>query len=273
MSVVQEILFGVVVLITHFIEGITGFGCTVLALPFATSLAGIKTAVPVLTIVAFILALYIVIIDFRQIVWKEYGRIVIYVLLGLPVGMWLFSNMPDRMLKLVLALFMVGVSVRGLYTSYREQAHDNGCCPAAATVNPDRPTLDKKKVNPDSRLKRIILPVLLILGGIVHGAFSSGGPFIVIYATKALPDKGKFRATLCLLWVTLNGIKMISDLIVGTYTAPVTRLTLITLPFLAVGMILGNLAHHRIQARNFIKLVYGILLLSGLFMLAGTLGL
>ena len=41
-------LLGWVVLITHFLEGITGFGCTVLALPFAILLVGTKQAVPVL---------------------------------------------------------------------------------------------------------------------------------------------------------------------------------------------------------------------------------
>jgi hypothetical protein len=36
MSIFFIILFGLVVLSTHFLEGITGFGCTVLALPFCT---------------------------------------------------------------------------------------------------------------------------------------------------------------------------------------------------------------------------------------------
>lgn len=43
-------LFGIVVLMTHFVEGITGFGSTALALPFCIMLVGMKTAVPVLIV-------------------------------------------------------------------------------------------------------------------------------------------------------------------------------------------------------------------------------
>ena len=57
MEIYIILLFGMVVLITHFLEGITGFGCTVLALPFCIMLVGIKAAVPVLVILAWILAL------------------------------------------------------------------------------------------------------------------------------------------------------------------------------------------------------------------------
>jgi hypothetical protein len=34
------LLFGAVVMLTHFLDGITGFGATVLALPFCTMLVG-----------------------------------------------------------------------------------------------------------------------------------------------------------------------------------------------------------------------------------------
>ena len=49
-----------VVFLTHFQQGITGFGCTVLALPFITLLLGLKTAVPVLVMVGWLVALTIV---------------------------------------------------------------------------------------------------------------------------------------------------------------------------------------------------------------------
>jgi uncharacterized membrane protein YfcA len=102
MDILRTILFGLVVVVTHFVEGITGFGCTVLALPFAISLAGVKITVPVLVVVAWLLALYIIIVDFKNIVWKEYLVIVSFVILGLPIGMWMFGNLPESELKKLL---------------------------------------------------------------------------------------------------------------------------------------------------------------------------
>ncbi len=63
MTIWVVILLGIVVVVAHFLEGITGFGCTVIALPFSILLVGVKIAVPALTILGWMLALFIVIID------------------------------------------------------------------------------------------------------------------------------------------------------------------------------------------------------------------
>ncbi|GAA0179006.1 sulfite exporter TauE/SafE family protein [Clostridium sediminicola] len=241
MTLVSILLFGVVVLITHFLEGITGFGCTVLALPFCVLLVGIKTAVPTLVILAWILALYVIIIDFKNILWKEFIRIVTFVGLGLPIGMILFSKLPENILKWILGVFMIVVSIRGLYTSFRS---------------------DAKTIS----LNKYVMNLILFLGGIIHGAFGSGGPFVVIYASKALPNKSNFRATICLLWLSLNSVIIGKNIYGGLITGSVLKLLLCTIPFLVVGMLLGNKAHNSIDEKVFIKVVYGVLLISGFFM-------
>lgn len=235
------ILFGIVVLLTHFLEGITGFGCTVLALPFCTMLVGIKTAVPTLVILAWLLSLYVIIIDFKKIVWRQYLKILIFVLLGLPIGIVLFSRLPEQLLKIILGVFMIAVAIRGIYISFRSNA------------------IVKK-------VPQFILNICLFLGGIVHGAFGSGGPFVVIYATEKLPDKSNFRATLCTLWFTLNTIIIIEDISSAVITVSVIKLLLVSIPFLAVGMIAGNIAHGKINEKLFTKMIYVVLLFSGVFM-------
>jgi uncharacterized membrane protein YfcA len=236
--------FGLVVLITHFIEGITGFGCTVLALPFCILLVGAKTAVPVLVFHALVLAYYIIIIDKKSIQWKEFLKIVAFVGLGLPVGIALFTFLDERILKAILGVFMVFIGARGLATSI---------------------------FNWDSRrrLPAWVYNGALLLGGCIHGAFGSGGPLVVIYAQKALPDKSHFRATICMLWTALNTVMVAQSLARGTMTAEIWAITGVTMPFLIGGAIIGNWAHHRIQDHHFTQLVYLVLLVSGLFMLQG----
>lgn len=251
MSIAVILLFGIIVLITHLMEGITGFGCTVLALPFAIALVGINVAVPVLIVLAWFLCLYIVIIDFKKIVWKEFFKIISFVILGLPIGMWIFSSMSEAILKNLLGIFMILVALRGLYISF--------------VVKPKQQDNQPAELNP-SRLKKYLLNVLLFLGGIVHGAFSSGGPFVVIYASQSLPDKSNFRATLCTMWVILNGILTFNNVRTGVLAGPTLELTLWTFPFLAAGALLGNYAHNNIKGDTFVKLVYIVLLLSGAFM-------
>jgi uncharacterized protein len=234
-------LFGLVVLVTHFLEGITGFGCTVLALPFCVMLVGVKTAVPVLTVLSLILSSYIVIIDYKNIVWKSYIKIASFVGLGLPIGMLLFSFLPEDILKKILGVFMILVASRGIYFAFNERA----------------------------KVKEIgnrMLNFILFLGGIIHGAFSAGGPFVVIYATQALKNKSNFRATLSTLWVTLNSIIIIKIALSGAFTPVVMKYFGWSVPFLLAGVLLGNWAHKRIEDRFFTKVVFLVLLVAGFFM-------
>lgn len=235
------ILFGVVVLITHFLEGITGFGCTVIALPFAVLLVGVKTAVPVLTVLSLILSSYILFIDHKKIVWKAYLKVIALVGLGLPFGMMAYSYLPEDILKKVLGVFMILVAIRGLYNSVG---------------------IKEKTKN----LGKMVLNTLLFLGGIIHGAFSTGGPFVVIYAAQTLKDKRNFRATLSAVWVTLNSIIALRIFINGGFTKEACTFLLGSLPFLIVGMILGNKAHNKVKDKTFKKIIYIVLFISGFFM-------
>ena len=52
----NSILFILVVCSAYFIEGIIGFGATVIAIPFITSIFSIKVAVPAITAIVFFAA-------------------------------------------------------------------------------------------------------------------------------------------------------------------------------------------------------------------------
>ncbi|MFA5689822.1 MAG: sulfite exporter TauE/SafE family protein [Kiritimatiellales bacterium] len=244
------LIFGVIVLITHLLEGITGFGCTVLALPFAVMLLGLETAVPVLVVLAWLLSTYIVLTSRKHIQWKQFAFIAVYAGIGLPVGMILFGYLPESALKMLLGFFMIGVGVRGfiktLHTGYAVAAGQD--------------------------CRSIWMKLVLVSGGIIHGAFGSGGPFVVIYAGRALPDKSLFRVTLCMLWTILNTILMIKWTAAGDVWSPaVFKIIGISLPFLIAGTLIGDWLHHRVNERLFRLAVYGVLFLAGVAMLYGVL--
>lgn len=241
MSSLTILLIGLLIFITHFLEGLTGFGSTVLAMPFAIMLVGINIAKPLLTIVGLLLSLYVVIISHKDILWEHYFRIVVFVVLGLPFGIWLFNELPESTLKKILGLFMLVVSIRGLIIAYRHSQYN-------------------KPIN------NSILSIFLFLGGCIHGAFCSGGPLVILYASEKLPNKSNFRATLSMLWVSLNSIIVLQSALTHEITSDVLKLSFYTLPFLAIGAVLGNLAHHRVKDGAFTKIVYVVLFASALFM-------
>ncbi|WP_332448095.1 sulfite exporter TauE/SafE family protein [Sphaerochaeta sp.] len=239
------LLAGLVVLITHTLEAITGFGCTVLGIPFVSALLGVKTAVKTMTVLAWLLALYFVVTKFKYIDFKQYGIIAFFMLLGMPIGMYLFRAQQNDSLFMFLAWFIVVVSVVQLVR--------------ISTQTGEPPLLKGKAVIP--------YYILLFIGGIVHGVFSSGGPLVVLYASRTLRDKSTFRSTLCLLWTTLNTIIISTYLIEGSFKADVAKTTGIMIPFVLLGIYLGEKVHNKVDSKRFSLLVFAMLLATGIFML------
>ena len=66
-----------------------------------------------------LLTVYIVVVSWKHIVWKEFGFIALNVLIGLPAGFLLFQNLDDTYLKMILSLFMIGVGINGLRRDVR----------------------------------------------------------------------------------------------------------------------------------------------------------
>lgn len=245
----EVFLSGIVIFITHTIEAITGFGCAALAMPFVTSLLGMQQGVMVVTVIAWLLALYVCIRNLRDIAWRKFVFIFISVLCGLPIGMYIFQNFDSNVLKKILAVFIIIVSAIQLIKTV---------------------TIKNEEIKDEEfgKVSYVIYFLLLFLGGVVHGLFSSGGPLIVLYAKKALTDKRQFRATLCLLWSLLNSIIIISYFFPSSgYTRETFDVTLIMLPFLLAGIIFGEKILNKVNARIFSLIVFVTLFLSGIFML------
>ncbi|MDY0287416.1 MAG: sulfite exporter TauE/SafE family protein [Sphaerochaeta sp.] len=239
------LLSGLVVFITHTLEAVTGFGCAVLAMPFVTALLGLRIGVMVITVLAWILALYFAVVKFREIDWKQYSIITGFMLAGLPIGMYLFRKIDSSSLKMVLAIFILAVSAYQLYRLGMNRA--------------TKAPLKAKGALP--------YYLFLIAGGIIHGLFSSGGPLVVLYASRQLRDKGRFRATLCLLWTTLNTIIIATYLIEGSFTAPIVQTTASLVPFVLAGIVVGEKIHDKVDERTFSMTVFGMLFLTAIFML------
>ena len=236
------VLYGLITLTTHFTQSVSGFGCAVLAMPFCILLTGIDTARTVVTVLALLLDVYLLVVSWKYVDWRHYLHILAFVLPGLPVGMIAFNILPRTTLMHILAAFMVVVGIQGLVAQFRPGRGTPRTWPAW------------------------LLDSLLFIGGAMQGAFTTGGPPVIIYATQKLKDKASFRATLVAIWTTLN-VFIIADIVVRHKLAGVPgKLVLTSLPFLALGALLGDIAHHRISGERFTRLIYVVLLISAVFM-------
>lgn len=239
-----EILFlvGLIIFVTHTLEAITGFGCTVLAFPFVIFLMDdLEQAKIVLSILAWALAAYFVVTKFSSINWKQFGIILLLAGLGLPLGILMFKNLDAALLKKILGVFIIISAAVQLFKCY---VPDKG----------------------NWKLPSFVGYLFLFVGGIVHGAFAVGGPLIVLYSAGKLSDKSQFRATMCLLWTTLNTVLILQYMNEGSLTLKIGQDLLFLLPFLIAGIVVGELIHKKVSEILFRKLIFSSLFLVGVAM-------
>lgn len=235
----KEILFYLVILLSNIIQGITGFAGTILAMPASLKLVGIGTAVPVLNLLGLLSGIYVFAGNRRSVDKKVLGKVVLVMGLAVVAGLFirrlLSSNV--QLLYYILGFIVVIIAVLGLVKTFGKGT-------------------EKSFGEP-------FLNVLLVAAGIVHGMYVCGGPLLIAYMTKKLPEKSAFRATISTIWIFLNGIIFISHILSGSFTPEVIRSSIISVPFLLGGMFLGSVLYKRMSQSFFVKLTYVLLLVSG----------
>ncbi|NBI69541.1 sulfite exporter TauE/SafE family protein [Clostridiaceae bacterium] len=237
----NQSLFLLVILLANIIQGITGFAGTILAMPPSLMLVGYPVAKPVLNVLGLLSGVYVFAGNYKSVCWEELKKIVVVMAAGIAGGILirgLFAGRESVLYKL-LGLFVLFLSVRGAYSLQEKKRMESGRGQGA----------------------------LLILAGIVHGLFVSGGPLLIGYLTKRIEDKVSFRATISTVWVFLNTLILLDDIRAGLWNGPLVRLQLISVPFLLAGMAIGGKLYARMSQRLFMMITYALLFLSGVFLL------
>ena len=239
------IAFAMVIFFSCILGGITGFGNTIVALPFTIMIFDLETGRTVLTATALIQSLVIALKDRRSIAVPILVSVVIFMGIGLPAGMFTYRYLPQDILITILAIFTGLVAIRGLLVFF----------------------LKVKRTEKTHAAGEGALRIFLVLAGIIHGAFSSGGPLLVIYTMEKIREKTVFRATMCAIWSILNTALMLQFFAARQVSVFSLKLLVFSLPFLAGGIILGNLVNRRIRDTVFTPLVCCVLLVVAGFML------
>lgn len=234
----KDVMFLVVVFLTNIIQGITGFAGTVLAMPPGIFLQGIDTAKMVLNILGILASLWIVSVSYKDINWKEVKKILFFMVIGTALGMKIFTLLPLEFLLKIYAIFIILMALKGIF------------------------------IKGEMKTPEWVLVGVILLAGVIHGMFVSGGPLIMIYVAKKLKSKSSFRATLAIVWIVLNTYLAFSHYNQGIFTSENLRLLYLSIPPFALGMIVGNILHHKMSQATFLKLSYILLSISGVALIA-----
>lgn len=216
-----------VIFVATFIRSAFGFGEALVAVPLLALVMPIDVAAPVAVLVSITVALVTVAQDWRHVHFRSAGLLFASTCVGIPIGLWLLTAVPEQTVKSVLALVIITFS-------------------AFFLINKSPVTLKTEK----------IAPVFGFVAGILGGAYGMNGPPLVAYGTLRHWSPQHFRATLQGYFLPASIVVMFGYWMAGLWGASVTRYYLLTLPVVVIAIFAGRAANKRFQAKTFIICVH-----------------
>lgn len=221
-----------------------GFGGGLTTMPLVSMLLPVKMAAPMSVMVGTATALYATWLSRKDTDWKSAAILIGFSILGVPIGIYALSNLPDEIMKMGLGSFLIIYSFYSLFV-------------------PRLPVYDKAW---------IAAPMGAIAGAL-GAAFSTNGPPVVIYGMLRNLGPAAFRGTLNAFF-TANNIVIIGGLATsGILTFDTFKLVMLAIPTMILGSIVGQFVHKRIPTPVFRIMVFILLIGSGAMLIKGASGL
>jgi uncharacterized membrane protein YfcA len=235
------LLIAAIVFVAAFAQSLTGFGFALIVMPLVTIALGVRTAAPVVALVA--LTVYTVnLVRYRRAInVPEVLRLGVASAAGVPIGIWVLSNADEELVMRILGLILV------VYAGY-------------SLLQPKaRRALAEGWVYPAG-----------FLAGCFGGAYNTPGPPVIVYGSMRKWPRDEFRAVLQALFF-LNGILVVASHALAQHlTRQVLVYYLYAVPALAVGILVGSVVDPRIDQDQFRRIATAMILALGLALLLGV---
>ena len=171
------VLVGLMQIVGFFVQGCTGFGCTVIAAAVTNGLLGTTEGVPYGTLITLPFLYFLGIKAFKEVSWKDLAKIIVLCMPGILVGNYLFHAISPVVAKICIGGMVTFIALMNIYKHIIK--------PLVLKKNEEEEA--------DTTFKKVLRYGCLILGGVVHGAFNIGGPLITVYTISARKRKRKIQ--------------------------------------------------------------------------------
>jgi uncharacterized membrane protein YfcA len=237
-SAVTDLLFApVVVFIGYLVLGVAGFGSALVIVPLLAWKWPLHQVVPLALLLDVPASMLQTSLNWKQVEFAEFTRLLVPILVGSLVGVWLASAVDPRWPLLALGLYVAAAGGRALVAHGREQprAHESW------------------------------RPLAGFGTGLIEVMFATAGPIVLAWLQRRLTSVYAVRATTPLTILVAATIALAVMGVKGT----LSNLDLWTrwLTFIgiaALGVYLGNRLARHVPAALLRRIICALLVLSGL---------
>lgn len=223
--------------IAGFIQGLSGFGSALFAMPLLTFFIDVKTAVPLCILNSILITLYLSLqlrhyMDKKKILPLFFGS-----LPGIYLGAAFLKNVEADSIKLLLGVLIVWY---GLYSLL---------------------------VQPVQRgIHRLWGFVAGFFTGFIGSAFSAGGPPAIIYTSLTGWSKEHIKATLTGFFLSASAVTAAVHAASGLTNMLVLKFFLSSAVFLMAGVYTGSRLYSMVSRQGYIRVILVTLIILGLMM-------
>lgn len=234
------LLLILVVFFAAFQQTISGFGFSLVVMPLATLLLGLRVAAPLIALAGVTLYTINVIRYHEAINVGEVVRLGAAATLGVPIGIWVLVSLDEHVIKAALGLLLIAYALGSLFLPAMSRAVSPGWVYLAG-----------------------------FLTGCLGGAYNAPGPALVIYGSLRQWPRNEFRAILQALFLLTGTLAVFSHWLTQHLTVNVLTFYAYAAPALVLGVISGSLADRFINHRAFRAIVMVMIMISGVSLIVG----
>lgn len=232
---VQNLLPLLIIFLSIFTQSLAGFGSGLVSMAFLPDVIGIRTAVPLVALITGSLEFFLLIRYRASFRLASVKPLIGASILGIPLGVWALRKISDEILLPILGAVMVGYALYALLNFKLPRLEHPGWAYLAG-----------------------------FLAGLLSGAYSVGGPPVIIYGACKGWAPNEFKSNLQGFFL-MNDILAISNhAIAGNLTPLVWQYYLGALAALAVGLLASARLDKYINPQVFRKLVLSLLVVMGI---------
>lgn len=230
---------GMVVFIAGFTQGLSGFGSVLMALPLLVLFWDVRTAVPLVSLLAICNTTILRIQLHAHVRYKRIVPLFIAAVPGMVIGAKLLKHVQARYLEVLIGLLLTSFSLYLFISRPRRK-----------------------------ELSGVWKWVAGFLSGILGGSIGANGPPVIIYTSLQPWEKDPVKSTL-VGYFMIAGISISSiHAAFGLITVDVLRLFAVGLLPATAGLLAGSYVYGRMNSDAYRKAVTFLLLLMGMYMLA-----
>ena len=237
---ITYLLAGLIFFGAGFIQGLTGFGSALVAIPLLSLIIDIKIAVPLCILNGLIITVYLAVQLRRHLDRKKILPLVFGSIPGVVVGATLLQRVDSSVIRSGIGLLLISYSLYNLL----------------ARPRPLKPAKEWGYVAG-------------FLTGAIGAAFSAGGPPAIVYTAVSGWKKEEIKATLSGFFVANGVVTALAHAITGVTSLTTVGFFGITAPFVLLGTALGSRVTGKIDQQTYLRIIFCFLFAMGIMMIAG----